>query len=135
MLDLAGAYLDNPAALAGLVGTGLAATGLVNNVIGGNEVVDTSQGDTAAPLTSSQIPGMVQVGATPGLEDLFDYKNLYKDSPFAQYTTMPVSNEITPSFTVSDVFQKLMADANPQTKLEPNLVGLADLQKKMMVGK
>jgi hypothetical protein len=135
VLDLGKAYLDNPVALAGLVGTGIAATGIVNNVIGGDKVADTSQGKTAAPLTSSQIPGMVQIGTTTGLEDLFDYKNLYKNSPFAQYTTMPISNEITPSFTVSDVFQNLMADANPQTKIEPNLVGLAGLQKKMMVGK
>ena len=36
-----------------------------------------------------------------------------------------------PSFTVSDVFRSLMADAGPQPKIEPNLVGLANLQKQM----
>jgi hypothetical protein len=134
-LDFDKAYLNNPAALAGLVGTGLAATGLVNNVIGGNKVVDTTKVADAA-LTSQPVASMVNVGSTPGLQDLFNYVDLYKSSPFLQaQTTQPQIQPTAqaPSFTVSDVFRSLMADAAPQPKIEPNLVGLADLQKKMMV--
>jgi hypothetical protein len=141
-LNLGKAYLDNPAALAKVVGTGLAATGLVNNVIGGNKVTN-KVADTAS--TSKPVASMVQIGSTPGLQDLFNYIDLYKDSPFAptkkQTETTPVTTPVTtpesytPSFTISDVFRSLMADAGPQPKIEPNLVGLADLQKKMMVGK
>jgi hypothetical protein len=138
VLDLGGAYLQNPAALAGLVGTGLAATGLVNNVIGGNKVVDTKATDSGAALTSKPIPSMVTVGSTPGLQDLFNYADLYKSSPFLQTQTTQQQAQPTaqiPSFIVSDVFKNLMADAGSQPKIEPTLVGLADLQKKMMVGK
>jgi hypothetical protein len=135
-LDLGKAYLDDPLKLAGLVGTGLAATGLVNNVIGGNKVVDTKATDSDAALTSKQIPSMVTVGSTPGLQDLFNYADLYKSSVFAPYVQQQAQPTAQiPSFTVSDVFRNLMADAAPQPKIEPTLVGLADLQKKMMVGK
>jgi len=138
VLDLGGAYLQNPAALAGLVGTGLAATGLVNNVIDGNKVVDTKATDSGAALTSKQIPSMVTVGSTPGLQDLFNYVDLYKSSPFLQTQTtqqQALQTAQIPSFIVSDVFKNLMADAGSQPKIEPTLVGLANLQKKMMVGK
>jgi hypothetical protein len=136
VLDLGGAYLSNPAALAGVIGTGLAATGLVNNVIDGNKVVDTKATDSGAALTSKQIPSMVTVGSTPGLQDLFNYADLYKSSPFLQtQTTQQQAQQQAPSFIVSDVFKNLMADAGSQPKIEPTLVGLADLQKKMMVGK
>jgi len=137
-LDLGSAYLNNPAALAGLVGTGLAATGLVNNVINPVKTTDTTGTNTGA-TTTSQIASMVPAGSTHGLQDLFDYANLYKNSPFLnkqQTTQQQAQQQVqqqTPSFTVSDVFRSLMADAAPQPKIEPNLVGLADLQKKMMV--
>ena len=137
VLDLGGAYLQNPAALAGLVGTGLAVTGLVNNVIGGNTLLNTKDtkqvADSIAALTSQPVASMVKVGSTPGLQDLFNYVDLYKSSPFLQaQTTQPQMQPTAqaPSFTVSDVFRSLMADA-PQQKIEPNLVGLADLQKQM----
>ena len=125
--DLGTAYLSNPAALAGLVGTGLAATGLVNNVINPAKtpVADTTT-QAAAPTAN-----MVPAGPTPGLQDLFDYANLYKSSPFAQRQTQQPTQQQPPGFTVSDVFRSLMADAGPQPKIEPNLVGLADLQKQM----
>jgi hypothetical protein len=128
-LDLGKAYLDNPAALAGVVGTGLAATGLVNNVI---NPAQTDTTDTAAK-TSAPVASMIPVGSTPGLQDLFDYADLYKSSPFTQQTTQQPAQQTAqiPSFTVSDVFRSLMADAGPQPKIEPNLVGLADLQKQM----
>jgi len=133
--DLGTAYLSNPAALAGLVGTGLAATGLVNNVINPVKTTDTTGTNTGT--TTAPIASMVPVGSTPGLQDLFDYANLYKNSPFLnkqQTTQQQAQQQVqqqTPSFTVSDVFRNLMADAGPQPKIEPNLVGLADLQKQM----
>ena len=140
-LDLGKAYLNDPAALAGLVGTGLAATGLVNNVIGGNKVTDTTKAtDSVAALTSKPVASMVPVGSTPGLQDLFNYADLYKSSPFAHQQTQQQTQQQPPGlqtqqqypgFTVSDVFRSLMADAGPQPKIEPNLVGLADLQKQM----
>jgi len=77
---------------------------------------------------------MVPAGSTPGLQDLFNYTDLYKSSPFVkqqtQRRTQPTQQQY-PGFTVSDVFRSLMADAIPQPKIEPNLVGLADLQKQM----
>jgi hypothetical protein len=132
--DLGTAYLSNPAALAGVIGTGLAATGLVNNVISPAKTTATTN---AGALTTSPVASMIQAGSTPGLQDLFDYADLYKSSPFTQQTTQQPAQQTAqvPSFTVSDVFRSLMADAGPQPKIEPNLVGLADLQKKMMVGK
>lgn len=126
-LDLGKAYLDNPAALAGVIGTGLAATGLVNNVINPAKTTTTDTGTT----TTAPVASMIQAGPTPGLQDLFDYANLYKNSPFAQQQTQQPTQQQPPGFTVSDVFRSLMADAGPQPKIEPNLVGLADLQKQM----
>jgi hypothetical protein len=55
-------------------------------------------------------------------------------APYVQQQTQQTAQQ-TPSFTVSDVFKSLMENAGPQPKIEPTLVGLADLQKKMMVGK
>jgi hypothetical protein len=132
VIDLGKAYLDNPGALTGLVGTGLAATGLVDNVIGGDKLLDTKKvaDDVVSTLTSKQVASMVPVGSTPGLQDLFDYVDLYKSSPFRQTQTTQ-QQTLYPAFTVSDVFRILMADAAPQPKIEPNLVGLADLQKQM----
>jgi hypothetical protein len=130
VLDFGKAYLDNPAALAGVVGTGLAATGLVNNVINPTKTAETNTGTTT---TTAPVASMVPVGPTPGLQDLFNYADLYKSSPFAQQQTQqqpPGLQAQYPGFTVSDVFRSLMADA-PQQKIEPNLVGLADLQKQM----
>jgi hypothetical protein len=134
--DLGKAYLDNPAALAGLVGAGLATTGLVNSVI------ESNQSDKKVEPNESKKPvvlqDMVKVGSTPGLQDLFDYTSLYKDSPFFQQQTTQqpqLGKPVYPEFTVSDVFRSLMKEAPPQPKIEPNLVGLADLQKKMMVGR
>jgi hypothetical protein len=129
-LDLDKAYLNNPSALAGLVGTGLAATGLVNSVINPTKTTTT---DTAT-TTTAPVASMIPVGATPGLQDLFNYADLYKSSPFAQQQTQqqpPGLQAQYPGFTVSDVFRSLMADAGPQPKIEPNFVGLADLQKQM----
>ena len=133
-LDLGKAYIDNPAALAGVIGTGLAATGLINNVTGGNNLIDTNQvADSVS--TSKPVASMVPVGSTPGLQDLFNYADLYKSSPFVQQQTQQQTQQPSqqqyPGFTVSDVFRSLMADAAPQPKIEPNLVGLADLQKQM----
>jgi hypothetical protein len=130
--DLGTAYLSNPAALAGIVGTGLAATGLINNVTGPTQTATT---DTAAK-TSAPVASMLPVGPTPGLQDLFNYADLYKSSPFVQQQTQQQGQQPQqgqqgyPGFTVSDVFRSLMAEA-PQQKIEPNLVGLADLQKQM----
>jgi len=132
------------------VGTGLVATGLLNNIIGGDKLLDTKQIEKATgdltSLTSKQVASMVPAGPTPGLQDLFNYADLYKSSVFAPYVQQqtqqtaqqPSQQQIQqqyPGFTVSDVFRSLMADAAPQPKIEPNLVGLADLQKKMMAGK
>jgi hypothetical protein len=137
VLDLGGAYLENPAALAGLVGTGLAATSLVNNVI--NPTKTTT--DNITTLATSQLPTLttdqiISLGPTTGLQDLFDYSNLYKNTkynPTTQQLTQPTQQY--PAFVVSDIFKDLMKAAPERPKIEPNLVGLAGLQKKMTEGK
>jgi len=140
VLDIGGAYLSNPTAL---IGTGLAVAGLMNKMTDVNKLVDATKAtDAISALTSSQAPGIVSVGSTPGLQDLFNYTDLYKSSPFQQTTqpkaqtnTQPQTQPIYPGFTVSDLFKSLMAEAPPKPKIEPNLVGLAGLQQKMTEGK
>jgi hypothetical protein len=140
VLDLGGAYLGNPAALAGLIGTGLAVTGLVNNVI--NPIKTTTATDNITTLNTSQLPTLttqqiISLDPTTGLQDLFDYSNLYKNTKYNP-TTQQLTTQTTqqyPAFVVSDIFKDLMMAAPERPKIEPNLVGLAGLQQKMTEGK
>jgi hypothetical protein len=136
VLDLGGAYLGNPAALAGLIGTGLAATNLVDKVINPNP---TTTGNittlTTSPLPTLTTEQIISLGPTTGLQDLFDYGNLYKNTKFATQPIAQLTPPTYPAFTVSDIFRDFLKAAPDRPKIEPNLVGLAGLQQKMTEGK